>query len=107
MALAYPAAAPDLSTHVAKESFITALDDPSLQLKVTEREPKLIEEALSIATKLEVYEASLIHPVAPKSPVKVKPKIRNKAIHAIGSAPQAQESNDSKVRFFNHKLMAD
>jgi len=97
VALAYPASAPELSTHVAKESFIAALDDPSFQLKVMEREPKLIEEVLSIATRLEAYEASLIHPVAPKSPVKVKPKIRNKAVHAIGSAPQAQESNDSKL----------
>ena len=59
VALAYPAATPELSSHVAEEAFIEALNDPQLQLKVMEREPKLVEDALNIATRLEAYEASL------------------------------------------------
>jgi len=59
VALAYPAVTPELSSHVAKEAFIEALEDPQLQLKLMEREPKLVEDALNIATRLEAYEASL------------------------------------------------
>jgi len=60
VALAYPAATPELSSHVAKEAFIEALNDPQLQLKVMEWEPKLVEGALNIATRLEAYAASLV-----------------------------------------------
>ena len=59
VALAYLAATLELSSHVAKEAFIEALEDPQLQLKVMERKPKLVENALNIATRLEAYDASL------------------------------------------------
>jgi len=36
VALVYPASTPELSSHVAKEAFIEALNDPQLQLKVIE-----------------------------------------------------------------------
>jgi len=60
VALAYPATTPELSSHVAKEAFIEVLNDPQLQLKVMEREPRLVADALNIATRLEAYEASLV-----------------------------------------------
>ena len=59
VALAYPQTEQALASHVAKEAFLSAVDDPSLQLKVMEREPKTIEDALNIASKLEAYERSL------------------------------------------------
>jgi len=59
VALAYPSAESSLVHHVAKETFISALDSPSLQLKLMEREPKTVEDALNLAVKLEAYEKSL------------------------------------------------
>ena len=59
VALAYPGSEQSLVQHVTKEAFLTALNDAGLQLKVMEREPKSIEEALNIASKLEAYEKSL------------------------------------------------
>ena len=50
---------PELSAHVAKEAFIAALDDPSLQIKVMEKEPENIEAALRIASKQEAYETAV------------------------------------------------
>ena len=41
------------SQPLAKEAFVMALDDARLQLKLMEREPKTVEDALSMATKLE------------------------------------------------------
>ena len=42
-----------------------ALDDAHLQLKLMEREPKTVEDALNLATKLEAYETSLSLPGKP------------------------------------------
>jgi len=62
VALAYPGSKPELSSHVAKEAFVTALNDPQLQLKVIEREPKTVEDTLNIAVKMEAYQASVASP---------------------------------------------
>ena len=50
VALAYPSSESALVNHVAKEAFVMALDDAHLQLKLMEREPKTVEDALSVAT---------------------------------------------------------
>ena len=39
-----------------------ALDDAKLQLKLRERQPKTVKDALNLATKLEAYESSLDAP---------------------------------------------
>jgi len=64
--LAHPVgvAVPELAAHVAKEAFVTALDDASLQLKVMEKEPVCIEDALRIASRSEAYQSTL-HPKGP------------------------------------------
>jgi len=59
VALAYPSSEVTLVHHVAKEAFITALDSRNLQLKLMEREPKTVEDALNLAIKLEAYDRSL------------------------------------------------
>ena len=59
VALAYPSSESSLVHHVAKETFISALDNASLQLKLLEREPKTVEDALNLAVKLEAYQKSL------------------------------------------------
>ena len=60
VALAYPGSTAELSNHVAKEAFLEALGDPQLQLKVLEREPKTVVDALAVASRMEAYEASVI-----------------------------------------------
>jgi len=44
-----------LSEHLARDSFLTALADPDLELKIREREPADLDEAISIAERLEVF----------------------------------------------------
>ena len=58
--LAHPSDGPELTTHVAKEAFVAALGDPALQLKVMEKEPKTVEDALNYATKQEAFETLLM-----------------------------------------------
>ena len=58
--LAYPGKSAELCNHVAKEAFVEALGDPQLQLKVLEKEPKTVEDALAVATRMEAYAASVV-----------------------------------------------
>jgi len=60
VALPYPSADISLTTYVAKEAFITALNDNKLQIEVMKKEPCNIQEALSHAIKLEAFEQSLL-----------------------------------------------
>lgn len=52
----YPLADASLTTYVAKESFVTVLNDGELQIEVMKKEPRNIEEVLSQAMRIEAYE---------------------------------------------------
>ena len=67
VALAHPTSVPDLTRHVAKEAFINALGDDKLQIRVMDKQPTTIEEALGIAGRLEAYECTLRAQGAPPS----------------------------------------
>jgi len=56
--LAYPAEV-SLITYVAKEAFVTALNDGKLQLEVMKHAPQCVEAAISHAIKLEAFERVL------------------------------------------------
>lgn len=55
MMLAYPGDRSSMGEHMARDHFITALDDPELELKIFEREPQTLEAAVKIAQRLEVF----------------------------------------------------
>ena len=60
MAMAYPDEGPTtLCEHIAKEHFITSLDDRNLELKLREREPRDLDAAFKCAVRLEAYERAL------------------------------------------------
>ena len=73
VALAHPKEEPALN-HVAREAFVIALGDPVLQLKVIEREPKTVEDALNLAVKFEAYQASVVPPELDKGAADHKAK---------------------------------
>ncbi|ESN94948.1 hypothetical protein HELRODRAFT_184477 [Helobdella robusta] len=54
MSLAYPGEQSRLATHLARDFFLSALDNAELELKVREKEPKNIDDALRFAQRLEV-----------------------------------------------------
>jgi len=57
MSLAYPGfEASQFSQLIAKDIFLSSLDDVNLEMRCREREPKDIDEALRIALRLEQYE---------------------------------------------------
>ncbi|HSN22635.1 MAG TPA: reverse transcriptase domain-containing protein, partial [Methylomicrobium sp.] len=58
MALAYPGEKSSLSDHIARDAFLTALDDPEFELKIREREPIDLDSAVKIAQRYEVFKAA-------------------------------------------------
>jgi hypothetical protein len=65
MVLAYPEERSRLSEHIARDAFLTALDDPEMELKIREREPGDLDSAVKMAQRFEVFkgaiEASGVH----------------------------------------------
>ena len=54
MSLAYPEDNDStMARHVARDAFLSAMDDADLELKVLEREPKNLDSALQIAQRVE------------------------------------------------------
>jgi len=55
MMLSYPGNQTPISENLAKEHFIVALEDPELELKIREREPRTLDSALRVAQRFEVF----------------------------------------------------
>ena len=55
MTLAYPGEKSGLVEHIARDAFLTALNDPEFELKIREREPVDLDEALKLAQRFEVF----------------------------------------------------
>jgi hypothetical protein len=56
LALAFPGPSNPTTALVGRDAFLDALDDKHLRIRVLEREPKTLEEALNIASRLEAYD---------------------------------------------------
>ena len=56
MSLAYPGSSSTLLDIVSRDAFLDALDDPKLRVRIMEREPPTLDEALSLACRLEAYD---------------------------------------------------
>jgi len=59
MALAYPGEKSSLSEHIARDAFLSALDDPDFELKVREREPIDLDAAVKLAQRFEVFKSTV------------------------------------------------
>jgi len=104
VALAYPKEEPALVNHVAKEAFVIALSDPILQLKVIEREPKTVEDALNIAVKMEAYQASVIPPELVKGAVDHRAKHKVKSTYAVEGTEQAALAGENGMALIHKRL---
>jgi len=104
VALAHPNEGPALVNHVAKEAFVIALGDPILQLKVIEREPKTVEDALNIAVKMEAYQASVVPPELDKGAAdhKVRPKV--KSTYAVEGTEQVVPAGGDDMTLIHKRL---
>ena len=56
MALAYPGPTSALSEIVGRDAFLEALDNQKLRVRILEREPLTLDEALNAAVRLEAFD---------------------------------------------------
>src|SRR5664279_96915 len=59
MALAYPGERSGLSEHIARDAFLSSLDDPEFELKIREREPADLNTAVKLAQRFEVFKTTV------------------------------------------------
>jgi len=102
--LAHPNEGPALVNHVAKEAFVIALGDPTLQLKVIEREPKTVEDALNIAVKMEAYQASVVSPEPDKGAADHKVKHKVKSTYAVEGTEQVVPAGEDDMMLIHKRL---
>jgi len=87
MVLAYPGQVGELSEIVARDSFLDALNDRSLGVRILEREPRNLDEALNIACRLEAFDTSENHMDEPDSY-----RRRNRQTRSSEEAPYVDHS---------------
>ena len=56
MSLAYPGEWFALSDIVGRDAFLEALDDQALRVRILEKEPKNLDDALNLASRLEAFD---------------------------------------------------
>ena len=56
MSLAYPGKSSTLSDIVGRDAFLEALDDQALRIRILEKEPKHLDDALNMASRLEAFD---------------------------------------------------
>ena len=89
MALAYPKLTADAREEIACDHFTNALSDPDLALKVNERTPETLDDALRIALRLEAWAKNVKHDRAEEDrPDRPKQKIR------AAAKPEGPKPND-------------
>jgi hypothetical protein len=76
MSLAYPDPNIDLVDLLARDFYLDALNDHSFKVRILEREPKTLDEALQISLKLEAYDCA--DPVRNNHSVPVSYQNRNR-----------------------------
>jgi len=104
VALAHPNEGPALVNHVAKKTFVIALGDPILQLKVIERKPKTVEDTLNIAVKMEAYQASVVPPELDKGAADHRAKHKVKSTYAVEGTEQAAPAGEDDMALIHKRL---
>ena len=56
MTLAYPGESSVLSDIVGRNAFLEALDDQVLRVRILEKEPKTLDDALNMTSRLEAFD---------------------------------------------------
>ena len=48
-----------MAEHIARDAFLAAIDDPEMELKIREREPKDLESTVKLAQRFEVFKSQV------------------------------------------------
>ena len=96
LALAYPGPSNPTTAIVGRDAFIDALNHQQMRVRILEREPRTLEEALSIASRLEAYDRTAPAAVAVEAFDDERGKTRSRHVRNI-QAPVPSFNNDAAV----------
>ena len=102
-ALAYQGPSNYMSDLVAKESFIDALDEKDLMIRVMEREPKSLEEAFKIAKRMELYSKHMDSTDKTENETRTKNRVRVTTVKDDSNIKLLMDNN--KMLMENQKAM--
>jgi len=88
MTLSYPWEQSSLSEHIARDAYLSALADPEFELKIREREPVDLDDALRIAHRYEVFKGAV------DLSISTRPRLNRRAAEAQvidGSSSRAEK----------------
>lgn len=94
--LAYPSTDPTTRNVLAREAFIEALNCRALEMKVREKDPRTLEEALRVAMRLEtLYQTSMKRKEDPK-PRQARQVTSVKEVQVEGQPPKGRRDDGRK-----------
>jgi hypothetical protein len=96
MSLAYPDPNIDLVDLLARDFYLDALNDHSFKVRILEREPKTLDEALQISLKLEAYDCA--DPVRNNHSVPVSYQNRNRFVRPVHDNYEDEKSSPTKSK---------
>ena len=97
MTLAYPGPTSELSNIVARDAFLDALNDNSLRIRILEKEPSNLDEALKMACRLEAYDESARAEVAHTGKFGNKEKFVRTAVGPSEQSGAALSNTDDDI----------
>jgi len=95
MALAYPGPSTELSNVVARDAFLDALDNNNLRIKILEREPVSLDDALKLACRFEAFDKTSAQPAQELRHNRDREKFVKTVNSAESRPPQPQKAQHS------------
>ena len=86
MTLAYPGPPNATTQIVGRDGFLDALDNGNLRVRILEREPLTLEDALSIACRLEAFDKSAPSSCVNDDPDSSKGRERPRHVRTVAAA---------------------
>jgi len=89
MALGFPGQSGELYEIIGRDAFLESLADPALRVRVLDQQPKTLDEALAIVSRMEAYSASITDDDDGFSRRKVR---------VVAESPRHESETDKRIR---------
>ena len=90
MSLAYPGESSGLLDIVGRDAFLEALDDQALRVRILKNEPKNLDDALNMASRLEAFD--IMGSTGPEAE-----KSKSRFVRAAAGSKESTDSGDAKT----------
>ena len=103
LALAYPGPTNPTTVLVGRDMFLDALHDQSLRVRILEREPKTLEEALNLACRLEAYDRTAVPDSNSAETYDERGRGRQRHVRTVTDS-QVTSKTDEKLEYLTKKI---